>query len=567
MRLQLRVLLILAGLFILLGGVVYFDSNTRLKNDYLEQENKLADINIKRIINTMEASRQSLIQYTNAWSQWDEAYSFMAKKSNDFIASNFVPGTFISGKINFFLLYDAEGHFYYGKAYDLEKNEFMPIPADLLNYLDNHQSFVLNTNVSAAQAGIIPLQSGNVLLSSLPIVTGDGKGPIHGSLMMGYYFTQLDIKAISKAALIKIEMLPLPQNRQDPLWPILETLNTSPYALQTVNPNFSYGYLLLNDISHQPFAMLRIDLPRTLYSSGIATVHRHYLMIFLIGIAILTTTWLLLKKFIIDRILNVSEQISLIYTEGKFDKRIRPSGHDEINTLISSINAMLELIELTQEQLKYRVTRRTRELEKISALNRNLFTEVGQHKNAEAKLREDEKILKRMAYYDTLTGLPNRAFFFELLLKTLQSAEPGEKIALLFIDVDHFKRINDTYGHDFGDHYLKHIAERMQTSLCKHDISGRLAGDEMIVALGKITDKASINTAVTRLLAHLSEPMTINKVIFNPSYSIGISVFPDDGSHIEELLRKADIAMYHAKKASGNAYRYYSEIKEMPSTT
>ncbi|HEU5281748.1 MAG TPA: diguanylate cyclase [Gammaproteobacteria bacterium] len=567
MRLQSRLLLILASLFIVMGGVVYYDSNMRLKNDYLEQENKLAVINIKRVINTMEASKQSLIQYTNAWSQWDEAYHFMVKKSDAFATSNFVPGTFISGKINFFLLYDAEGHFYFGKAYDLVNNEFMPIPEDLLAYLNDNPSFVMNTNVSATQAGIIPLQSGNVLLSSLPIITGDGKGPIHGSLLMGYYFTEANINAIAKATFINIKMLALPRNENDALWPILNTLKTEPYVIQAINPNFSYGYFLLNDIGHHPLSLLRIDLPRTFYSAGIATVHRHYLMIFLIGIAILITTWLLLKKFIVDRIMNVSEQISTIYTQGKFDKRIRPSGKDEINTLILSINSMLELIELTQEQLKYRVTRRTRELEKISALNRNLFTEVGQHKNAEAKLREDEKLLKKMAYYDTLTGLPNRAFFFELLLKTLESAEPGEKIALLFIDVDHFKRINDTYGHDFGDHYLKHIAERMQTSLCKHDISGRLAGDEMIVALGKITDKTAVNTAVARLLAHLAEPMTINKVVFNPAYSIGISMFPDDGTNIEELLRKADIAMYHAKKTPGNAYRYYSEIKDVSSTT
>lgn len=567
MRLQSRVLLILACLFILMGGVVYFDSNTRLQNDYLDQETKLADINIKRVMNAMDMTKQSLIQYTNAWSQWDEAYSFMVKQNNIFADSNFVPGTFTSGKINFFLLYDVQGHFYFGKAYDLAQDKFVPIPADLLTTLEEDHEFVTNTSVTASQSGFITLKSGNVLMSSLPIVTGDGKGPIRGSLLMGYYFNQSNVDAVGKSALLKVTLLPLPQSTKDPESSIFEKLKSQPYVLQPINANFSHGYLLLSDIRRQPLALLRIDLPRTLYSAGIATAHRHYLMIFLIGIAILLTTWLLLKKYIINRVLNVSQQISLIYTEGKFDKRVKPSGNDEINTLITSINAMLELIELTQEQLKYRVTRRTRELEKISELNRNLFTEVSQHKNAEAKLREDEKILKQMAYYDGLTGLPNRAFFLELLLKTLKSADNGQKVALLFIDVDHFKRINDTYGHDFGDHYLKHIAERMQNSLSKHDIPGRLAGDEMIAALTQITDKASIDAAVARLLAHLSEPMVINKVTFNPSYSIGISVFPEDGTTIEELLRKADLAMYHAKKASGNTFRHYHQIKDSRSTT
>lgn len=563
MRLQSRVLLILGSLFTLLGLLTYFDSSVRLSQDYLEQDKKLAQTNMIRVQNALENTKQSLITYTAPWAQWDEAYAFLSKKDPRFIRSNFITGTFTGGKINFFLFFDEKGQLYYGKAYDLVKNNFIPLPEALIITLQENKKFVVHQNVDTRRAGLISIDNKLVLMSSLPVVTGEGNGPVHGSMLMGYYFSEDDAQNIGDIVKLTITPIPLQDAAKSKDYAkIMDALKSNPYTIDFVNDQHSFGYLYLKDIDQKPVMLLRVDLPRVLYNAGLVTTYHHYLMMLLLGVAILISIWFLIKKLIIDRIYSVAYQIKQLYQEGEFNKRITPMGKDEINDLILTINALLELIDLTQDQLKYRVSRRTRELEKISDLNRNLFTEIGLHRNAEAKYREEEKLLKKMAYYDALTGLPSRAFFLELLQKAILSADRGEKIAILFIDVDHFKSINDTYGHEFGDLYLKATAERIINLTGKFDACGRLAGDEMIMYLGNIENKAAIDASASKILARLSEPMLINQIKIQPSFSIGISLFPEDGSSIEELLRKADIAMYHAKSISGNTYQYYQAIND-----
>lgn len=560
MRLQVRVFVVLITLLVLLGSVTYIDSNFRLNRDYFTQETRLANINMTRVISAINNIQQSLVIYTTPWAVWDEAYAFMEKKDQKFIDSNFTSGTFISGKINFFMFYDNEGKFYYGKAFNLEKNTFEPISPELLAYFETNKDFILHKNVDTRHVGLLSVSNKLILMSSLPVVTGDGNGPVRGSVLMGYYFTPNKAARIGDLVKLTITPLAIPTNNKNPLYSVVETLKSNPYAVEITDAKNAEGYLYLKDINQKPVMLLQVSLPRTLYSAGVLATYYHFLTIFIMGIIVLGVIWFLLKKIIIDRIANINNQISKIYLDGSFDKRIKDHGKDELHELTNSINAMLELIDMTQDQLKYRVTRRTRELEKISELNRNLFTEIGHHKNAEAKLREEEKILKKMAYYDMLTGLPSRAFFFELLNNAIQNADRGEKIAILYIDVDHFKQINDTHGHEFGDLYLKAIAERLRDSLDKYDVAGRLAGDEMIMYLVNVDNKASMDASATKILSHLTQPITINTITFTPSFSIGISVYPDDGITIEDLLRKADVAMYHAKKSSGNMFKHFSEL-------
>jgi diguanylate cyclase (GGDEF)-like protein len=276
----------------------------------------------------------------------------------------------------------------------------------------------------------------------------------------------------------------------------------------------------------------------------------------------------LLKTLVLNRLLNVGKQVIDINSEAKFDHRIQITGKDELTEMVASLNSMLELIELTQEQLKYRISRRTKDMEKLSQLNRNLFKEMSKQRSIEAKLREDEKLLRQMAYYDTLTGLPNRALFNELLQQALTRAEHTKsKVAILFIDVDKFKKMNDTYGHDFGDKFLKVIATRLKQILKDNGVAARLAGDEFILFLSEILDKSAVDTAAASIFEYLTAPLNIDNIRFIPTFSIGISLYPDDGHTIEQIINAADLAMYYAKKQDGNSYRYYSAIENKRSST
>ncbi len=164
--------------------------------------------------------------------------------------------------------------------------------------------------------------------------------------------------------------------------------------------------------------------------------------------------------------------------------------------------------------------------------------------------------IEQLAFYDSLTGLPNRALFLDRLDHSLDAARRhGLKGALLFLDLDRFKEINDSQGHAVGDLALVEVARRFQRLLRKEETLARLGGDEFVL----IAEGASQETAATiaeRILRALREPMQISDQVTNLSASIGIALYPDDGDNVGDLIKHADIAMYRAKATTGG-YRFY----------
>ncbi len=172
---------------------------------------------------------------------------------------------------------------------------------------------------------------------------------------------------------------------------------------------------------------------------------------------------------------------------------------------------------------------------------------------------EHEKNIWQEANLDPLTNLPNRKYLLELLEYLIKDAtRRQEKFALLFIDLDGFKAVNDTEGHKAGDELLKVIAERFNSLLRNSDIVARIGGDEFVIALPQVTDKAGIAQIVRKLLDSIHTPIILpNGKTVRVSGSIGITLFPDDGTDVDNLMMHADIAMYAAKAAGKNTYRFY----------
>lgn len=171
--------------------------------------------------------------------------------------------------------------------------------------------------------------------------------------------------------------------------------------------------------------------------------------------------------------------------------------------------------------------------------------------------RNEEKI-NYMAYHDELTGLPNRRLFQENVENTITvySNSPGKNFGLLFLDLDRFKIVNDTLGHRIGDKLLKDVAIRLQRCLRKGDIASRQGGDEFAILLRDVS-KIEATRLAQSIIEVLSVPILIdqNEIFITPS--IGISLYPFDGISLDELLRKADVAMYHAKKEGRNNFQFY----------
>ncbi len=173
-------------------------------------------------------------------------------------------------------------------------------------------------------------------------------------------------------------------------------------------------------------------------------------------------------------------------------------------------------------------------------------------------LKRTEQRLEQMAYYDTLTGLPNRTLFTERLHQALARRQRNPlPLGVMFIDLDRFKMINDTLGHEAGDMLLQHVAQQLQDCLREQDTVARLGGDEFIVLLEQPGDEAHVVRIADRMLAALSRPFMFGGHEVFTGASIGIAIHPTDGADLESLLKNADTAMYRAKNSGRNTYVFY----------
>jgi diguanylate cyclase (GGDEF)-like protein len=176
-------------------------------------------------------------------------------------------------------------------------------------------------------------------------------------------------------------------------------------------------------------------------------------------------------------------------------------------------------------------------------------------------IRDRKKMydLQDLAFFDGLTGLPNRKMFLDRTTQALEHAKRfPHTFALLFLDVDNFKAVNDSFGHAAGDLLLQEIAARLSEGLRKSETVARMSGDEFIVT-ATITKTEDAAVVAARILDSLSPPFDLQGHTCSVSCSIGISVYPADGDNIDILLKKADSAMYHTKEAGGNNYGFYKK--------
>jgi len=177
-----------------------------------------------------------------------------------------------------------------------------------------------------------------------------------------------------------------------------------------------------------------------------------------------------------------------------------------------------------------------------------------------SQLKESAKKLHDLAHHDALTGLPNRLLLNARLEHTLQHAgRAGSHVAVLFLDLDNFKKINDSLGHPVGDYLLQQVAKRLLGSVREDDTVARLGGDELTIVLGSLRDARYAAKVAQEILGALSEPFQLERQEVFVSASIGISIYPQDGRDSTALLKNADAAMYVAKNEGRNRYHFYAE--------
>ncbi len=248
------------------------------------------------------------------------------------------------------------------------------------------------------------------------------------------------------------------------------------------------------------------------------------------------------QKILTYPVSSMVRHITDIYQSKNFDKRLEAKSDDEIGQLIKGFNHVLDATQYRENEL----TARGKQLQKLVDVR--------------------TKQLFQKAHYDSLTGLPNRYLLVDRLHQAIsKSARNKTNIALLFLDLDRFKIINDNFGHQNGDQLLKEVAKRLKQVARSGDTVARLGGDEFVFLLENLAHAKSAARSALRIIECFSKPFQLQEHILHISTSIGISVYPDDCLDDKVLLKNADISMYHAKKKGPGNFSYYSE--EMNNTS
>lgn len=230
-------------------------------------------------------------------------------------------------------------------------------------------------------------------------------------------------------------------------------------------------------------------------------------------------------------------------------------GHVDSALLARSIRYAMErsrteeALRQAQAELEHRVQERTAELANaVTALRSEI---------AERKLAEEH--IRYLAHYDALTSLPNRVLLQDRLGQAIAHAHrKNSQVALLFIDLDYFKHINDSLGHQMGDCLLKAVARRLEECLREGDSVARLGGDEFVLCLPLVGGSIDAATVAQKVLKTLNDTFVVESNEMHVSASVGISLYPDDGTTVEALMRAADTAMYHAKEKGRRNYQFFT---------
>ena len=239
-------------------------------------------------------------------------------------------------------------------------------------------------------------------------------------------------------------------------------------------------------------------------------------------------------------------------------------------TALRQVDSMLIILEHVPEtyEAKQSQAKQSRENDLLKGLLEDKKAEKAQKiASRETELEQEiderralEKQLTHLAFHDALTGLPNRSLFTDRLQRAIAEAErKKESVVVMFIDLDDFKKVNDSFGHHVGDQVIQGAATRLKKCLRDIDSIARLGGDEFTLLVPHIGDHEDIEVIARRLIESLDDPIVVEGTEFRMSISIGISVYPNDASNDDSLLRNADTAMYFAKHTRGPSYKFYSQ--------
>jgi PAS domain S-box-containing protein len=352
MTLRKRTLLIIGLTLIGLIALLYTITSIILLDSFARLEEQDARQNVSRVQSALSDSLQTLNATAGDWAPWDDTYAFVEDGNEAFIQNNLVDSTFANLQLNLMLFIRPSGELVYGKAFDLEKQQEVPIPQGIQPHLATNAPLLRLPDTTSSVTGVILLPEGPMLVASRPILTSNDEGPIRGTLVMGRYLDGAEIESMAQMIHLSLAAYRFddPQAPAD-VQAIRPSLSEeSPVFIQPLSEASIAGYARLTDIYGKPALVLRVDMPRSIYQQGRASLS--YLILALVVAALVfgAVTTLLLERQIVSRLTLLSQRVSSVGASGDLSARVAMAGRDELSRLADTINGMLSNLERAQHE-------------------------------------------------------------------------------------------------------------------------------------------------------------------------------------------------------------------------
>jgi signal transduction histidine kinase/DNA-binding response OmpR family regulator len=309
--------------------------------------------NVQRAMDSLASSLDGLAGEAGDWAAWDETYAFAGGGDPEFTQRSISDRTFPELNLNLIFIADNAGRVVYAEEYDDETGTRMPVGAASLSQLSEDHILLTHPGVDSVVKGILLLPDGPILVASRAVVTSEGKGPIRGALVMGRYLDASELKSLADVTHLSVAIRPITDPQLPPDFQMARSALTGPgqVRVQPLSADSIAGYALLKDIHNQPVLLLRVDGPRPVEQRGQLSIRYMIGSLIAAGLVFSVGAMLLLEKLVLSRLAILSTEVSRIGARRDPSARVLVRGRDELSSLATATNDMLEALEVSQRQL------------------------------------------------------------------------------------------------------------------------------------------------------------------------------------------------------------------------
>ncbi|MDF0552751.1 CHASE4 domain-containing protein [Kamptonema sp. UHCC 0994] len=357
MKLRHKTLLIIGATLAGLTSVLYITSSTILLRSLKKAEEQEARQVVNGVLSVFGQTEDDFNSRFADWSAWDDTYTFIQDANKGYINSNLAPEALGNLKVNLALFINSSGKIVYGTGFDTKNGEKTPIPEMLKPHLNVNDLLLQHPNPKSKRSGIILLLSEPILITSQPIVTTQGTGPIRGTLIFGRKLDAVGIKRLSKITRFPLTVYSINEPQLPADFKIVRDIlsEKNPILVRPVNEEKIAGYALFKDIYGKPALLLQVNIPREIYQQGQRSLHYLLASVVIVGVGFSGCTVLLLERQVLSRLSHLTRGVNRISTSKDLSLRLSVAGRDELSSLGSTINGMLTEIEQAEsEQIEER---------------------------------------------------------------------------------------------------------------------------------------------------------------------------------------------------------------------